>query len=135
MEKVYNYDIQGMTVNFPDKLNNLLKNKIYKGIIIEESLIDSNCLNEMDIINTRIAHNGEWTLRKVNLTKEKIEYLSNKIKSPLYYMHFWNDRDVVVVFKDKTFEINYDNKDTWKDAIDYGISIGIPKEQLDFPIE
>lgn len=109
--------------------------KVYKGIIIEESLIDSKYLNEIEIINTKIAHNGEWTLRTVNITKEEIEYLSDKIKSDSYYMHFWNNRDIIVVFKNKTFEINYDNKETWKDAIEYGISIGIPKEQLDFPIE
>ena len=109
--------------------------KIYEGIIIEESLIDSKYMNGIEIIKTEIAHNGQWTLRTVNITKEKIEYLSGKIKSNSYYMHFWNNRDVIVVFKDKTFEIDYDNKETWEDAIEYGISIGIPKEQLDFPIE
>ncbi len=50
-------------------------------------------------------------------------------------MHFWDNRNIIVAFKDKIFEIDYDDKGTWKNAIDYGISIGIPKEQLDFSIE
>lgn len=41
----------------------------------------------------------------------------------------------MVVFKDKTFEIDYDDKETWKEAVDYGLSLGIPAEQLDFLIE
>ena len=33
------------------------------------------------------------------------------------------------------FEFNYDKKETWKAAVNYGLSLGIPKEQLDFLIE
>lgn len=109
--------------------------KVYEGIIIEESLIDSKYMSGIEITNTEITHDGQWTLRTVSITKEKIQYLSDKIKSNSYYMHFWNNRDVIVIFKDKIFEINYDNKETWKEAIAYGVSIGIPKEQLDFPIK
>ena len=50
-------------------------------------------------------------------------------------MHFWKDRDVIAIFKDKKFEFNYDDKSTWKDVVNYGLSLGIPKEQLDFLIE
>lgn len=109
--------------------------KIYKGIIIEESLIDNKCLDGIEVIKTQITKERKWTLKTVNITKEKIQYLSSKIKSNSYYMHFWNDKDVIVVFRDKIFEIDYDNKQTWNDAIEYGISIGIPREQLNFPID
>lgn len=92
-------------------------------------------MNGIEITKTEIAHKGKWTLRTVNITKEKIQYLSNKIKSNSYYMHFWDNRNIIVVFRNKIFEIDYDDKNTWKDAIEYGVSIGISKEQLDFPIE
>lgn len=49
-------------------------------------------------------------------------------------MHFWQDRDVIVVFRDKMFEVNFDDKETWKDAVAYGLSVGVPEEQLDFLI-
>lgn len=112
-----------------------LSESVYTGIIIEESLIDSKYINGIEITKTEIAHKGKWTLRTVNITKEKIQYLSSKIKSNSYYMHFWDNRNIILAFKDKIFEIDYDDKGTWKNAIDYGISIGIPKEQLDFPIK
>ena len=52
-----------------------------------------------------------------------------------WYMHFWNGNDVIAVFKDKVFEFKHDQKETWKDACDYGRSMGIPEKQLDFLIE
>lgn len=50
-------------------------------------------------------------------------------------MHFWQEQDVIAVFKDRKFEFNYDDKSTWKPVIEYGLSLGIPKEELDFPID
>ncbi len=39
------------------------------------------------------------------------------------------------VFKDKQFELNYDDKEIWKLIVAYGLSVGITQEKLDFPIE
>jgi len=50
-------------------------------------------------------------------------------------MHFWKDKDVIAVFEGKKFAFNYDDKSSWTPAVEYGLSIGIPKEQLDFPID
>lgn len=45
-------------------------------------------MNGIEVIKTEIAHKGKLTLRTVNITKEKIQYLSSKIKSHSYYMYF-----------------------------------------------
>ncbi len=50
-------------------------------------------------------------------------------------MHFWNKFEIIAISKDNTFEFNYENKETCKGVLDYGRSIGIPDEQLDFPIK
>jgi hypothetical protein len=52
-------------------------------------------------------------------------------------MNFWKEDkdDGYIVFKDKSFNIKYSDKNTWTDAINYGKSKGIPEEQLDFKIE
>jgi len=42
---------------------------------------------------------------------------------------------VIVVYPNKEFDIVYSDKDSWKDAIAYGQSLGIPIEQLDFKID
>lgn len=50
-------------------------------------------------------------------------------------MHFWKGSDIIAIFKDRQFEFNYHNKDTWQDVIAYGKTLGLPDSELDFPIK
>lgn len=43
----------------------------------------------------------------------------------------YNDEKLIVVFKDRTFEIK-PHESTWKPVKDYGSVLNIPEEQLDF---
>jgi len=112
--------------------------KEFKGIIVEESLSDNRILNDLAIIKVEISKEenslDRWHLYTVKVSKEDVDKLSKNIK-PKWYMHFWKERSVIVIFKDKKFEFNYDNKSEWKSAVNYGLSLGVPKEQLDFPID
>jgi hypothetical protein len=109
----------------------------FKGAIVEESLMDNRILNDFKIIGFRISKDenpvDRWHIYTVLVSPEEIDRLSKNIK-PKWYMHFWKGRDVVAVFKDKKFEFNYDDKSSWAPAIEHGLSLGIPKEQLDFII-
>jgi hypothetical protein len=113
--------------------------KDYTGTIVEESLEDNRILNDFDIVSVKISKDDNpadrWHLYSVKVSKDDISVLAQQIKLGKWYMHFWKGRDVIAVFKDKIFEFKYDNKSTWKDAVDYGLSQGIPQEQLDFIIE
>lgn len=42
---------------------------------------------------------------------------------------------MIVVYPNNRFDIVYSDKDTWKEVVAYGQSIGIPLEQLDFKID
>lgn len=110
----------------------------YKGTIIEESLIDNRIINDFKIIGFRISKDenpaDRWHLYTVAVTQDDIEYLLHNIK-PKWYMHFWQNRDVIVIFHDKKFKFNFDDKASWFPAVEYGLAMGIPKEQLDFPID
>ena len=114
-------------------------NNYYKGTIVEESLEDNRILNDMNIIGFRISKDDNpadrWHLYTVQVTKSDIEKVSRYIKPGTWYMHFWKGTDVIVVFKGKVFEFQHDKKETWKDACEYGRSLGIPEEQLDFVVE
>jgi hypothetical protein len=114
-------------------------NQIYKGTIVEESLTDNRIINNLKIVRFRISKDenpsNRWHLYTVNANKEEIQKVSRYINSGKWYMHFWSGNDVIAVFKDKIFEFKYDQKETWKGAIDYGRSLGIPDEQLDFVVE
>lgn len=112
--------------------------KEYEGIIVEESLEDNRILNDFKIVDFRISKEenptDRWHLYTVQVSEEEIVLLSKSIK-PKWYMHFWKGRNVIAIFKDKKFEFNFDDKSTWKPVVEYGLSLGIPEEQLDFPID
>ncbi len=113
--------------------------KDFIGTIVEESLADNRILNDIEIIRFRITKeddpNERWHLYKVRVSREDIEKLSKCIKDGKWYMHFWEGTDVIAVFRDKVFEFNFNDKTTWKDALEYGRSLDIPEDQLDFVIE
>lgn len=110
----------------------------YKGTIIEESLTDNLILNDLEIIGFRISKDEKpadrWHLYTVMVSLDDIEKLAKNIKSK-WYMHFWENKDVIAVFYGHKFEFNHDDKFTWEPAIKYGLSMGIPREQLDFLID
>lgn len=111
----------------------------YTGTIVEESLSEPGVLDEIRIVGFKIS-SGEgseerWHLYTVEVKKEQIEKISHCLKSEKWYAHFWKGKEVIVAYKDKTFAFNFDDKESWKPAVEYGVSIGIPLKQLDFPIE
>ena len=108
---------------------------MYKGTIIENSLRDKSILNDIQIKKTyRSSH---WILHDVYLKEKQIPLLSKYLDDGPWYIHLWEPgKDIVkIVFKDKIYSIVFSDKSTWIDAIAYGKSIGIPEEQLDFPID
>jgi hypothetical protein len=109
------------------------KNKIYKGKIVLESLEDKNLVNKMQILGTEIA--GDWTIYTILISKSEIENLASYIKQGPWYAHFWHGNEVLAVFRDKIFKFFHNQERSWRETIGYGISIGIPKKKLDFPIE
>ena len=108
---------------------------LYKGTIIENSLRDKNILARVKIESTR--QSGNWILHDVYISEDQISQLAEVLADGPWYIHLWQQGldDVIVVFKDKIFHINYSDKSSWVDAVAYGKSIGIPEEQLDFPID
>lgn len=110
----------------------------FKGTIVEESLIDNRVINDFEIVGSRISKDenpaDRWHLYTVLVSREDIEKLYQNIK-PKWYMHFWQGRDIIAIFQGQKFEFNYDDKTSWEPAINFGLSIGIPKEQLDFLID
>ena len=118
---------------------------MYKGIIISESLNEPSFINQFKVYRVEISKEEEnipnenrkarWHLYWVKAKAKQIKQLSKEIKQG-WYTHFWNSkREMKVIFKDKIFNMQFDNKDSWKDAVEYGKSLGIPEYQLDFPVD
>ncbi len=110
----------------------------WKGCIVEESLIDNRKLNDIEVVKVRITNEEEpekrWHIYNSLLTEKEIDNLHSNLKQG-WYMHFWKGNEMIVLFKGKKFVLDFDNRKTWKPAIDYGLSIKIPREQLAFEME
>ena len=85
----------------------------YKGIIVEESLEDNRLLNSVEIVGFRISKDenpeDRWHLYTVMVSRDDIKKLAGFIKTK-WYMHFWNNKHIIAVFKEKLFEFNYNDK-------------------------
>jgi hypothetical protein len=110
----------------------------WKGCIVEESLNDNRVLNNLEVVRLRITPEKEsekrWHIYNSLISESEIERIRPHLKQG-WYMHFWKENKMIVLFKGKKFILNAKDKSTWKNAIDYGLSISIPREQLDFVME
>jgi hypothetical protein len=108
---------------------------MYKGIIIDNSLSNKDFLKKVRV--TKTWQDGDWTLHSISLDEDQVAKLSRTLDDGPWYVHIWKQGqdDVKVIFKDKIFDIKFSDKSTWAKAIEHGKSLGIPEEQLDFPID
>jgi hypothetical protein len=114
-------------------------NHEYIGIIVEEALDDNLLINKLEIEKVCITDHenrqDRWHLYQVRVSLDQINELAKHVIDD-WYIHFWNGSDIIALFSgNKQFHFNYDDKETWREVIEYGRSIGIPDEQLDFPTQ
>lgn len=106
----------------------------FTGTIVLESLSDKDVLKNIKILRSEISPNLGWHLYTVELTENQLTELSINFKTDKWYAHFWNNNGLVVLFKNKVFKFNHEDKASRDSVIEYGLSLGIPPDQLDFPI-
>jgi len=123
-------------------------NKEYKGVIIEESLENKEVFKEVSILGTRVEVVTEkhetpwlkqWTLHTVKVPQDQADNVAEKISRDLDSEHAWyadfkNDKLHYVIFKNKIFKIDLSSP-KYREAMEYGITLGIPWHQLDFSPE
>lgn len=119
----------------------------YKGIIIEESLGSRAVLKKLEIISTKIEKVTEkhqspwldqWTLHTFEVVPEKTAKIARLLSQSLETKHAWytdfnNGEIFYVIFRGKIFRYRKKDKEGRQKAVDYGLSLGIPVYQLDFP--
>ena len=112
-----------------------LQKSMLKGVIVENSLADKSILKRLHI--EKSWQDGDWTLHAVQIKKDLVQEVASALSDGPWYTHFWEagKDEILVVFKDKIITIHSKDTSTWESAIAYGKSIGIPEEQLDFPID
>ena len=123
-------------------------NNFFTGTIIEESLEDKSVLESVKIVSTRVSHVTDkhktpwikiWTLHSVEVSDKDANNIAKEISNAIdskhiqsWYVDYKNDLKHYIIFKNKVFYIDRTNKNQYNEAIKYGLSLGIPKDQLDF---
>lgn len=122
----------------------------YKGVIIEESLDDTSFLKDVKIVSTKVeqvieSHKTpwlkQWTLQTVEIPEERAGQIAEQISRAFdkvhssWYADFKNDRYHYIIYSNKIFRVDLKNPILYKDAKEYGISLGIPEYQVDFAPE
>lgn len=121
----------------------------YQGTIIEESLDDRSVLNHVEIISTNVEEVTEehktpwikqWTLDTVNISEKSADAIASELSKGLDKQHNWyadykNDRFHYIIYRGKVFKVDLQNPTLYRDAKQYGISVGIPEYQVDFAPE
>ncbi len=119
----------------------------YKGVIIEESLDSKDVLKKVKIISTEIEEVTEqmktswlknWTLHTILVPEENSNQIADEISRSLegkhssWYADYQNQKCHYIIFKGRVFKIDKSNPAEYKEAMEYGISLGIPRHQVNF---
>lgn len=122
----------------------------YKGVIIAESLGNKSVLEKIKITETKKEsvtpqHKTpwleKWTLYTFEIPEQECEKLAQEIsksfdpKHPDWYADFKNNKYHFIIYSGKVFKVDLENPVLYKNAKEYGISIGIPEYQVDFTPE
>jgi len=112
---------------------------VWKGVIIEESLEDNGLLKLVQIVKTIKSslesekERGILHFHNIEVDDSKKEEFIKKAKISIkqgWYLHICKDKNMVIVFKGKSFDLTKGQKDKFTEAENYGLSIGILEEQL-----
>jgi len=114
----------------------------FKGLLLKESLKDMGVLDLVNITKEEKwdADNAVDFQPKVwNAVEfegdgdvEEIAEKMSKAMVPRWYLNISTDEEEFVVFLDKIFRYSKGDEETKKKAQEYGRSLGIPEDQLDW---
>lgn len=119
---------------------------IFKGIIIKESLENQDILQKVKIINIEIEEVTEdhktpwvkqWTLCTVEIFEDHADEIAKELSESLDSKHNWyadfkNNFFHYIIFRNKVFKVFNSKPEGYKQAVKYGLLLGIPDYQLDF---
>ncbi len=109
---------------------------MYHGIILDVQFVDPLFPETLNYFAKKKSKINPWTIYGVSIKAQDFERTVQTIQKNMkldkpYYAHFYRENELMVVFKEKIFRVASHNA-TWTPVIDYGVKMGIPKEQLDF---
>lgn len=114
---------------------------MYRLGIIEESLDCKDILIDLKqyLINQRIEEVPEdtipiWHTNEYHVPDFKLPHFLPVLEKqvlPAWYIHAFNDDELIVVLKDKSFTVSREKDDSWNDMIAYGESVNVERRYLE----
>lgn len=120
----------------------------FTGVIIEESLSKKDILKNLEIISSKTEpitpeHKtpwlNQWTLHTVEVPEIEADDIFNKLSQTFdenhlssWYADFKNEEFHYIVFPKRVFKIELGKPEQYNEAVQFGLSLGIPDYQLDF---
>ena len=105
---------------------------MWHGILVDVAF-DKAFLDGLKAIGRK--EDDDWVIMKIELPDQGIGKAAKRIQDNMkdgFYSHLYaEDGRLIIIFKNRMFDAEAD-RSTWKRAIEYGKSVGIPAEQLDF---
>lgn len=113
-----------------------MKQKTWHGILLDAEFVDKNYPEKLRCFAKRKSRTNPWTLFGIEVSTRNFKKLVKDIQQNLksdkpYYAHFYNDENLVVIFKDKVIKVKT-HSSSWKPIIEFGRTLNIPEIQLDF---
>ena len=108
----------------------------FLGIVIEQSLTDPAFAETLDVVQRKRDPNGSWVFLLVRIASDRLFTELERIRQALaddqpWYAHFFSGEKIAVVFSEAIISMTTDVA-SWEAAIAHGLTLGIPREQLDF---
>lgn len=127
---------------------NVELSKSYRGVIIQESLMDKSILDELRILETEVENVTErhktpwlkrWTKHTVEVPEGEAEAIAQRVSKAIvlkhkgsWYADYKNQRFHYIIFRDKVFKVDRRRKEQYDEVNRFGEALGIPSYQLDF---
>jgi len=106
----------------------------FHGILVDVAFIDRRYPATFSVFARKTA--GDWGLYGISVPRHDLENAVAGIQSAMradqpFYSHLYDDETVVAIFKERVFRAT-PHASSWQEIQQYGASLGIPAEQLDF---
>ncbi|MFH1132145.1 MAG: YciI family protein [Pseudomonadota bacterium] len=110
---------------------------VYRAVLVREGLRRPELINQFPVLGSQ--RTPTWTLVKVGIPAADLNRAISRIQAalieePAYYSYIYAQNDsskLIIIFPRRKFEVTGDIE-SWSEAIRYGISKGIPREELVF---
>jgi len=113
-----------------------MNHEVFHGILVSTSFKLPSFVKNFNIFDSRKSTSNPWILFGIEVLRSAlnstiIDIQNNLKENQPYYAHLYDDEDLIVIFKNKVLKAT-PHSSTWKEIIEYGIRLGIPRDQLDF---